>query len=38
MAAALDYVAMPDAVVKQVEATWAGSVMGDDGKPVYMAH
>jgi phosphate transport system substrate-binding protein len=34
-AKALDYVAIPDAVVKQVEASWAGITSG--GKPIYTA-
>ncbi len=35
MAADLDYVAMPDSVVKTIEATWASEVRDADGKPLY---
>ena len=35
MAADLDYVPMPDSVVKIIEQTWAKEVKGADGKPVY---
>jgi len=31
----LDYVALPDSVVKLIEATWAKEVKDADGKPVY---
>jgi phosphate transport system substrate-binding protein len=34
MAAELDYVPMPDAVVGQVEKTWP-QIVGSDGKPVW---
>jgi phosphate transport system substrate-binding protein len=37
MAAALSYIPMPDAVVKDIEARWAAEVVGTDGKPVYQA-
>lgn len=33
----LDYVALPDSVVKLIEASWAKEVKGADGKPVYSA-
>lgn len=36
-AAELDYVPMPDNVVKSVEETWAKEVVGSDGKPLYPA-
>lgn len=35
MASDLDYVPMPEKVVQQIEATWAG-IVGADGKPVYV--
>ena len=35
MAADLDYVPMPDSVVKLVEKAWADKVLGADGKAVY---
>ncbi len=35
MAEELDYVPMPDTVVKQVEETWASEIKGPDGKPVF---
>ncbi|MCB1413654.1 MAG: phosphate ABC transporter substrate-binding protein PstS [Xanthobacteraceae bacterium] len=35
MAADLDYVPMPDSVVKTIEQTWTTEVKGADGKPVY---
>jgi phosphate transport system substrate-binding protein len=35
LAADLDYVPMPDSVVKTIEQTWAKEVKGADGKPVY---
>jgi phosphate transport system substrate-binding protein len=35
MASDLDYVPMPDNVVKTIEQTWAKEVKGADGKPVY---
>ncbi|WP_205909101.1 phosphate ABC transporter substrate-binding protein PstS [Rhizobium sp. 24NR] len=34
-AAELDYVPMPEAVVKSVEAMWAKDIVGKDGKPVW---
>ncbi len=34
-ALALDYIPMPDGVVKDVEAVWASEIVGPDGKPVY---
>lgn len=37
MADELDYVPMPDNVVKSVEAMWQKSVVGKDGKPVFAA-
>ena len=37
-AEALDYVPLPDAVVSQIEKTWAASFKTADGKPVYPAH
>lgn len=35
MADELDYVPMPQAVVKQVERTWAEEIKGADGKPLF---
>ncbi len=35
MAAELDYVPMPDSVVKSVEAMWTKDIVGSDGKPLY---
>jgi phosphate transport system substrate-binding protein len=35
MAAALDYVPMPDNVVKSVEEMWTKDIVGSDGKPLY---
>jgi phosphate transport system substrate-binding protein len=35
LATELDYVPMPDNVVKSVEETWAKDVVGSDGKPLY---
>ncbi|WP_337271362.1 phosphate ABC transporter substrate-binding protein PstS [Oryzifoliimicrobium ureilyticus] len=35
MAAELDYVPMPEAVVKSVEEMWAKEIVGKDGKPVF---
>ena len=35
MAADLDYVPMPDSVVKTIEQTWAKEVKDADGKPIY---
>jgi phosphate transport system substrate-binding protein len=37
MASELDYVPMPDKVVKSVEDTWIKEVVGSDGKPIYSA-
>jgi phosphate transport system substrate-binding protein len=37
MAAELDYVPMPEAVVKSVEAMWSKDIVGADGKPVWAA-
>ncbi len=37
MAEALDYVPMPDKVVKEVEKTWSSEVKDESGKPVYSA-
>jgi phosphate transport system substrate-binding protein len=37
MASELDYVPMPDNVVKSIEDTWAKDVVGSDGKPIYSA-
>ena len=36
MAEELDYVPMPAKVVKEIEATWAKSISGSDGKPLYV--
>ena len=35
LAMGLDYVPMPDSVVKQIEASWAENIKGPDGKPIY---
>ena len=35
MAGELDYVPMPDNVVKSVEEMWSRDVVGSDGKPLY---
>ena len=35
MAEELDYVPMPDKVVKDVEKTWAAEIKGTDGKPLF---
>jgi phosphate transport system substrate-binding protein len=35
MADDLDYVSMPDNVVKSIEAMWSKDIMGADGKPIY---
>ena len=35
MAAELDYVPMPEAVVKSVEEMWKKDIVGADGKPVW---
>ncbi|MDQ0454608.1 phosphate ABC transporter substrate-binding protein PstS [Rhizobium paknamense] len=37
MAAELDYVPMPEKVVKSVEAMWEKDVVGKDGKPLFSA-
>jgi len=37
MAEELDYVAMPDKVVKDVQATWASEIKDANGKPLYAA-
>lgn len=37
LATALDYVPMPDAVSKLVEAAWAAEIKGQDGKPLWPA-
>ena len=37
MAEALDYVPLPDTVVKQIETTWSTEIKGADGKPVFVA-
>ena len=34
-AGALDYVPMPDSVVRSVEEMWARDIVGSDGKPLY---
>jgi phosphate transport system substrate-binding protein len=36
-AKALDYVPLPDAVVKQIEASWETGLKGQDGKPIWTA-
>jgi len=36
MAEELDYVPMPEAVVKLVEETWKTQMKGADGKPIFM--
>ena len=36
MAEELDYVPMPANVVKEIEAMWAKSITGSDGKPLYV--
>jgi phosphate transport system substrate-binding protein len=38
MADELDYIAMPDAVVKSVEAMWAKDIKGADGKPIFASN
>jgi phosphate transport system substrate-binding protein len=35
MAGALDYVPMPESVVKSVEEMWTKDIVGSDGKPLY---
>ncbi|KQZ14888.1 MULTISPECIES: phosphate ABC transporter substrate-binding protein PstS [unclassified Mesorhizobium] len=37
VAADLDYVPMPDNVVKSIEETWSKDIVGSDGKPLYSA-
>jgi phosphate transport system substrate-binding protein len=37
MASELDYVPMPDSVVKSVEEMWTKDIVGSDGKPLYPA-
>jgi phosphate transport system substrate-binding protein len=36
-ARALDYVPLPDSVVKQIEAAWTKEFKGEDGKPIWTA-
>jgi phosphate transport system substrate-binding protein len=36
-AEALNYVPLPDAVIKQIEASWAAQLKGPDGKPEWVA-
>jgi phosphate transport system substrate-binding protein len=36
-ARALEYVPMPDSVVKQIEAAWAKQFKGENGKPIWTA-
>jgi len=38
MAGELDYIPMPDGVVKSVEATWAKEIKGADGKPIFASN
>ncbi len=38
MADELDYIAMPDNVVKSVEAMWAKDIKGADGKPIFASN
>jgi len=35
MAQDLDYIPMPDGVVKQIEAAWKQDVKDDSGKPIF---
>ena len=35
LAASLDYVPLPDSVVKQIEASWKSNIKDTSGKPVY---
>ena len=35
MAEDLDYIPMPDSVVKQIEAVWKKDVKDDSGKPIF---
>ena len=37
MAEELDYVPMPDKVVKDIEKTWADEIKDTGGKPLFMA-
>jgi phosphate transport system substrate-binding protein len=37
MAESLDYVPMPEKVVKEVEQTWASEIKDESGKPIYAA-
>ena len=36
MAEELDYVAMPAKVVSEIQAMWAKSILGTDGKPLHL--
>jgi phosphate transport system substrate-binding protein len=38
MAGELDYIPMPDNVVKSVEAMWAKDIKGADGKPIFASN
>jgi phosphate transport system substrate-binding protein len=38
MADELDYIAMPDNVVKSVEAMWSKDIKGADGKPIFASN
>jgi phosphate transport system substrate-binding protein len=38
MADELDYIAMPDVVVKSVEAMWTKDIKGADGKPIFASN
>jgi phosphate transport system substrate-binding protein len=38
MADELDYIAMPDGVVKSVKAMWAKDIKGADGKPIFASN
>ena len=35
MAQDLDYIPMPEAVVKQIETVWKNDVKDDSGKPIF---
>jgi phosphate transport system substrate-binding protein len=35
MAQELDYIPMPDSVVKQIETVWKKDVKDDSGKPIF---
>ena len=37
MAGDLDYVPMPDNVVRSVEEMWGKDILGSDGKPLFSA-